>query len=935
MRSTGRFPLILWLVAMAARSFVSHSEPLPFDPAIRYGELENGLTYYVRENSKPENRAALRLVVNAGSILEEEDQRGLAHFLEHMAFNGTRRFEKQALVDFLEGVGMRFGPDLNAYTSFDETVYMLEIPLDDADIVSKAFQILEDWASGISLEIEEIDKERGVVLEEWRLGRGAQGRVQDKQIPILFHESRYGVRLPIGEPAVIESAPREAFTRFYENWYRPDLMAVIVVGDFDGEVMEARVREQFGALPVRDGAPERAEYFVPDHEETLVSIETDPELTMSMVQIAYKRDPEASESEEDYRRSIVESLYVSLLNQRLSERMLDTEPPYLGAGVGKMNLVREKDIVYQAAAIREGQLESGLTALLVEAKRARRDGFSEGELARAKSNLVRSLQAAYEERDKTESSAYAEEYTRNFLTGEPIPVIAKELEMTERFAETISIEEVNRVADDWTTETNRVVLYAAPSKEGLEPPTRDALLAMITAADAQEIEVYEDTALDGPLLSSVPEPGSIVETVAYPEIDAHEWRLSNGAKVVVKATDFKNDEILVSAFSPGGVSLASDEAFVSADDADVLIGQSGLGEFDFFQLNKRLAGAVVSVSPQFGELSEGVSGATSPKDLETFFQLLHLVFTAPRADERILGLYKAQLADVIANRSQDPNEVFADAILKARFGDHPRRQPLSASALEALDLDAAFDFYRDRFADAGDFTFVLVGALDLEALKPLVETYVASLPSAGRKETWRNIGARPASGPKSVRVEKGIEPKSSVRVYFHGDATWSTQERYHMRSAVEALRIRLRKSLREEQGGTYGVSVAGSLSRDPETTFNASVAFGCAPDNVDSLLSSLWEAVESMGQSGATAEELSKVQEGQRRGYELGLQQNAFWLSNLEFLSRYQVSPESVLEFPNRVDELTSEDIATAVRKYFQRERAITAVLVPETVVEE
>ncbi len=436
--------------------------PLPLDPNITKSTLPNGLTYYIRENQKPENRAMFRLVVNAGSLQESESQRGLAHFLEHMAFNGTENFEKQELVNFLERIGMRFGADLNAYTSFDETVYMLEVPMDDEDVLNTALKVLRDWMQGISFDAEEIDKERGVVIEEWRLGRGAQGRLNDKQIPILFHESRYADRLPIGDVDIIKNAPRSEFVDFYQNWYRPNLMAIIAVGDFESDKIEALIKQYFGDLKNPENAPERISHPVPDHEATLFSIETDPELQNTQLQIAYKRAPSPQGTAGAYRASIVEQLYTSMLNQRLGEKVQEANPPYLYGAMGKASMVRNKDVIVQMAVVKEGQYEEGLKALLLEAKRAQRDGFTPSELARIKSNVLRSMEQAYAEREKTNSGAYTGEYTRNFLQQEPIPGIAKELELYQTFVPGITLQEVNQVASNWITPDNRVILFSAP-----------------------------------------------------------------------------------------------------------------------------------------------------------------------------------------------------------------------------------------------------------------------------------------------------------------------------------------------------------------------------------------------------------------------------------------------------------------------------------------
>ena len=575
-----------------------------------------------------------------------------------MAFNGTENFEKQEMVDFLEGIGMRFGPDLNAYTSFGETVYMLQVPLDDPEIVDKAFVILNDWASGIVFDPEEIDKERGVVLEEWRLGRGAQQRILDKEIPVLFHQSRYAERLPIGKTNIVATAKQEAFTRYYQNWYRPDLMAVIAVGDFESEVMEDLIRKHFSGLVNPPNAPEREEFPVPDHEETLFSIQTDPELPYALIQIVYKHPPAQGATRGDYRRSLVESLYTAMMNARLSERLQSANPPYLAATVGKLQLARSKDLFLQGAAVKEGAYEEGLTALLLEAERVKRDGFTATELARTKTATLRSYERAYNERDKSQSAGYAAELIRHFLVDEPIPGIEVELELVREFLEGVTLDEVNVAAKNWITDANRVILYSAPEKEGVPVPSKGDILSILTSASGEEFEAYDDGSTEAPLVGARPRAGKVVRERRFPESGVLEWTLSNDVVVWLKPTDFKNDQILMRAFSPGGHSLVDDARFVPAATAATVVGQGGLGEFDLVQLNKKLAGKIASVGASIGGLFEEASGSASPDDIETFFELIHLRFTAPRKDPEVFAGLVARNRDFVRNREKNPAVVF-------------------------------------------------------------------------------------------------------------------------------------------------------------------------------------------------------------------------------------------------------------------------------------
>ncbi len=918
------------LVLGVGPASAADTDPLPIDPAVTIKKLPNGLTYYLRANKKPENRAQFHLIINAGSILESEKTLGLAHFLEHMAFNGTKNFEKLEIVNFLERTGMTFGADVNAYTSFDETAYRLEVPMDKPEVVRKALQVLEDWAHNISFDAEEIEKERGVITEEWRTGRGAQGRLRDKQIPVIFHQSLYAERLPIGKTNTIASVTRQDFLDFYSKWYRPDLMAVIAVGDFDAKAMEAMIVEHFSKLKNPPNAPPRPVPAVPDHEGTLFSIETDPELSSTSVQILCKHPAAPDGSAANYRRDLVEGLYSGMLNQRLSERVQEANPPYLGAGVGKSHMVRVKDLATQMARVKDGLYAEGLKALLMESRRARRDGFTAAELERAKTMSLRGLEQAYEERDKTESSSYAREYSGNFLEHEPIPGIEAELRMTRRFLAEITLAEVNRAGDAWITETNRVIVYSAPDKAGKKAPTKEEILAVIKEAEGTEIAAYSDGVSDAPLLAKTPAPGKIVSEKQHQDVEAMEWVLSNGIHVLLKPTTFKNDQVLMTAFSPGGHSLVPAKDYLSAAMAAGILSQSGWGEYDAIQLQKKLAGKIASVGTSIGELEETMQGSASPKDLETWFQLMNLHFTAPRADEKAFQSYVTRIKTGLENRDRNPAVIFGDAIQKALFGDHPRHRPMTVELMKELDREAALRIYRDRFANAGDFTFVFVGAFKPTELRPLVETYLGSLPNLKRKEKGRDVGDDPKRGLVNVEVKKGLEAKSSLRLTFHGDAKWSMDERFALRAAVDVLRIRLREVLREDKGGVYGVSVSGDLSREPKPTFSCNVGFTCNPDNVADLTKAVLEEIKNLQASGPDKDHLEKVRETILRNYERGLKEDSFWLSNLSFYRENGLAFSGILNLPDRAKALTAKKVQTAAKKYFSTENLLTATLLPE-----
>lgn len=913
-----------------SQDFSDLDAPLPVDANMIVGQLDNGLKYYVRENKKPEGRVYLRLAVNAGSLQENDGQRGLAHFLEHLAFNGTRRFPKNAIIDFMERAGMRFGSHVNAYTSHNETVYMLELPTDKPGLLSTGFEILEDWATSMTLHPVEIEKERGVILEEWRSRQGAGERLSEKQIPYIFYKSRYAQRKPIGSMVVVRNAPRERFKEFYKDWYRPELMGVIVVGDIDGKDVEQRIKDVFGKLENDEDATERTPSEVPDHEESLYSIDTDPELTIASFRMLLKRPVGPDQSARDYRQMIVERLYFGMLNRRLDERAREPNPPYIQASAGNSRIAREKEALQQSVVFIEDHYQEGLDALMGETNRAVRDGFTAGELERVKADVLRSLENAFDEIDKTNSNTYADEYTRAFTVDEPIPGIEMELRMTESFLANITIEEVNAIGNGFAQTTSQVGLFSGPEKGGWEIPKEMDLIAAVEQAGRIELDPYDDRFLDAPLLADEPSDGSIVSESYDESVDTHTWELSNGAKVIVKPTDFKNDEVLMDSFSPGGHSLVMDDEYFSAAMSTMILGESGAGEFSSLQLEKRLAGKSINVSPYINGQYEGFRGSYSPRDADSFFRLLHLQATSPRLDKAAFSALESRLKAMIVNRSQSPQSVFQDAIEKELYGDHPRHLPLNMALLENIDSDLALAVFRSRFRDFSDFTFVFVGSIDLEELKAFSKTYLASLPSTHREERGRHLNDDPAKGQNNVTIEFGLEEKTSVRVLFNGEAEWSSGNRYIMSVVRDLLNIRMRETLREENGGTYGVGVYASLSREPTERYSSGFAFSCDPANADMLIAAGIQQIMDLQERGVRVKNLEKVQEIHLRGYQRSLKENSFWLRNLASAASEGRPFQEIVEFPEQVKVFDPYEIQEAAKRYFNFENVVVAKLNPK-----
>ena len=909
-------------------------EKISLDPNVRIGKLDNGLKYYIRSNEKPENRAELRLAVDAGSVLEDDGQQGLAHFAEHMAFNGTQNFKKHELIDFLESTGIRFGPELNAYTSFDETVYMLQVRTDSAEIFRKAFQVLEDWAHLISFEDEEIDKERGVIIEEWRLGRGANARMRDKQFPVIFKNSRYAERLPIGKKEILENFDYDTLKQFYADWYRPGLMAVVAVGDFNADTVETIIKNHFSKLEDKENPREREYFDVPDHAEPLYAIASDKEAMYSSVAVYFKRNKNIVATLDDYRREILINLYNGMFNERLREISREPKAPFANAGSGMGDLVRTKGVYVLSAMAKEGKIDSSLKILLREAERVEKYGFNKSELDRMKKNILRGIERRYAERDKTESYAYAQKYVYNFLKNNPVPGIEKTYELYNEFVPGITIEEINNLADEMITDSNRVVVVSVPEKEGLEIPKEEELEKVFAEVSEMKIEPYEDELSGEELISEEPQPADIVEENHIKEIDVTELTLANGVKVILKPTDFKNDEILFSAFSPGGTSLASDEEYISATVASQIIDESGVADFSLDELEKLLAGKAVSVSPYISELYEGFSGSVSSKDTETLFELIYLYFEKPRADSTAFESYKSKIETYLKNREASPRVALQDTVQMTMAQNHFRAQPWSEKTINKIDLKEASDFYKERFADVSDFTFLFVGSFQVDSLKPFIKKYLGGIKPINRKENWRDINKDYPEGVIKKEVHKGIEPQSQAVINFTGGFNWNRQNIYQLRSLVEVLNIRLREVIREDEGGTYGVRAARYVSKNPDEEYMIQISFGADPERVNELSNKIMDQIDTLKNFGPEEKTVEKVKEIQIRSREKNLKENRTWLYSLESAYKNNEDPLEILTYDKLINSLTVEDIKTSANKYFNMNNYVKVVLYPEDFVE-
>ena len=907
------------------------TQQMPVDPQITMGKFSNGLRYYIRANKKPEKRAELRLVVKAGSILEDDDQQGLAHFVEHMAFNGTKNFPKQDIVSFIESLGMRFGADLNAYTSFDETVYSLQVPTDKPETMDRALLILEDWDHNVTFNQAEIDKERGVVMEEWRLGRGAGSRTRDKIFPIMFKGSRYANRLPIGTPEIIQNGTPERIKKFYTDWYRPDLMAVVAVGDFDKSAVEKLVTNHFASIPAATTPRPRQTYDIPDRTETGYALTTDKETTTTTVEVDTLLPAREQGSVGVYRQKTVDRLFSGMLSARFSDLTQKPDAPFVFAFAGRGRfLARTKEAASLIAVVKEDGIERGLESLLTEAERVSRFGFTETELARQKQSVLVSYERLVNEKENRLSASRADEYIRNFLENESLPTADDELALHQRFLPEITLAEINKLAPEWFHSQNRLVVITGPQKTGLTMPDENKLAAVLKSAPSKELKPYVDTITSAALLDPIPEPGKITRTSSLDSIGVTIWELANGVKVVLKPTTFRADEILFRATSPGGTSLASDEDYIPASTATQVITAGGLGKFNSIDLRKMLTGKVASASPFIGELEEGLQGSSSRKDLETMFQLVYLVFTQPRADSAAFGVQATQARTFMANQTAVPEFAFFDALTNARYQNHLRRRLATAATVDEWSLDKSFAFYKDRFADASDFTFVFVGSFDPAMMKPLVERYLGALPSLRRKESWKDIGVRPPTGVVERKIEKGIEPKSRAAIVISGPFEFDQSHRVAIRAMAEILQMRLLDIIREELGGTYGISASFNYQKIPKPEYSINIQFGCAPDRTEDLIKRVFLEIEKFKADGPTEKQLNDEREALMREFETNSKQNAYLLNQI--VQRLQNGEDvaalwNVPEFYKKLDVAT---VQLAARTYLNTSSYVKVTLFPE-----
>ncbi len=908
---------------------------IPLKSEVKTGVLKNGLHYFILQNKKPENRAELQIVVRAGSLQEDNDQAGLAHFTEHMAFNGTKDFPKDQLVSFLEQTGARFGADVNASTGFDRTYYMITIPLDKDGLLDKGLLVIEDWLSGVSFDAEEIEKERGVIMEEWRLSMAtANGRIQKIHLPNFLWGSRYVDRLPIGDTAIIQHAPRTAFTRFYNDYYRPNISAVIVVGDINVDEIEAKIIKNFSDVHNPDNPKSIIEYDIPIHEKPIVSIAADKELQMPNFSFIYKHKADGFREGTygEYRFNIMKNLFNTILNYRLQEIARKSDSPYLYAGGGYDNFITKSlNAMNYIVVPKLDKMNEAYKKILEEGFRFTQFGVTESELERAKAEILSAMEKAFNEKDKTESSALAQELYRYFHEKESAPGIEAEFQMHKDFLPEITAKEINKILKPLMRDEGLVIAASIPIKDGIKVPTENELLAMYNEVKNSKIEAYHDVDASKPLMSKKPKAGKVSDQKENKALGTTEFTLSNGIKVVLKSTDFKNDEVLFRAYRMGGTSLANDNDYFSASLASSIIDESGLGEFDATTLSKMLQGKRAGATPYISTLSEGIQGEASPKDIELMFQMIYMYFNEPRKDDEAFKSVLSRVKESIQNSSSSPDRIFGDTINATMGGYHFRAIPLKVEDLNKVNLQKAFDFYKSRFNNANDYTFLFVGNFKVNEIKPLIETYIASLNvDKSQKSTFKDNGIKTPMNSFSKEVKKGIEPKSSVRLVLNGKMDFTREDRFALRAMVEVMSIRLREVIREDMGGVYGIGAYPRMEKYPNPEYAVYISFGTGPDKVNDLIAAAKNVIEDMKTGNFDDINIQKVKEILSRENEINLKENRYWLNSMYSYLMNDENMDNILKNQELINSITKENVVKAAKKYLNMDSFKQFVLNPE-----
>lgn len=926
--------LVLVLSGLLSFSQYKLTDPIPLDPNVKVGKLSNGLTYYIRRNPKPEKKLELRLAVNAGSVLENDNQRGLAHFMEHMGFNGSRNFPKNELVDFLQKSGVEFGADLNAFTSFDETVYILPVPTEDPQMVEKGFTVLEDWAFNNLFDKNEIEKERGVVLEESRLSKGSFERMSRIYFPKLFNGSKYANRLPIGTDEVLKSFKHETLKSFYKNWYRPNLMAVIVVGDIDPAEAEKKIRAHFEKFKNPAGATPRPSIIpIPQRARPEAMVVTDEEATNTIVQIYnFVKPATRQKTWANYRQALIENLVSTLINQRLSELTQKENPPFLFGQAGYSPFLRGYQAFNSFAVLGEGTIDDAVNALIDETNRARVHGFLQSELDRARASLLTNTEKAYNEKDKSESASIVQQYLNHFLNASPIPGVEHRYQFVKQVLPGITLQEINEAAKKMPTTSNAFTLVMAPAAMKDKLPDSTRLLKTVIAANARKVEAYQEAEVASSLLDKTPAPGKVVATSKNEKLGSTDFTLSNGISIRIKPTTLKNDEIMYDAWRWGGFFHYPLEDKENAKNAATLVRQMGVRDMSPTDLRKFLAGKTLSVTPYINASEEGIEGKSSVRDFETLLQLTHLYMTAPRKDEGLFRSFVSKQKGGLAFMSKDPMTSYFDTLQKIVYSNNPWALEVPRPEdYDRINLDRSMEIYRGIFGNAHGLHFTFVGNIDPEEARPLLEKYLGSLPASPVARTYKDAGIRLLQGQTEVTLKRGKESQSMINLFFEGETEYTRENKLHLAALLEVLNIRIIEKLREDMSGMYGGGLGGTIQKRPYVHYSIQASIPCGPENVEKMTTALIGIIRDAQEKGIDQKDLDKVKETWKKQYHVQMQNNDFWLTGLSNAFINQDNPENILDYEQKVDAITTADLQNAAKKYLTLNNMVKAFLYPES----
>lgn len=913
-------------------------KPLPIDPKVRYGKLDNGLTYYLRHNEQPKDRADFYIAQRVGSVLEEDSQAGLAHFLEHMAFNGTKNFPGKQLSDYLETVGIRFGENLNAYTGFDETVYLIkDAPITRQGIIDSCLLVLHDWSNAISLEADEIEKERGVIREEWRTSDQAYMRMLKQQLPVMFPNSQYANRLPIGDINVINNFKHDELRNYYKKWYRPDLQAIVVVGDIDVDKIEAQLKTLFADVPKPIDAAERIMYPVPDNDAPLVSIAKDKEATNTSINIFYKHNPLPVELRGTIQGMVLDYIRrvsSSMIGDRFYEISQKPDAPFMSAYAydGPYFVAKTKDAWSVIGSSKDGKILDALKALVRENEKVNQFGFTVPEYERAKADLLKQYESAYKERDKQKNNSYVSEYVNHFTDGGYIPGIETEYELIKQVADGIKVEDVNKYIQNIIGDKNIVISLSGPDKEGLVYPTEEELLAAFNEAKGEKVEAYVETVSDDPLVEKLPAPGKIVSTKENKLLGTTELVLSNGIKVALKHTDFKKDQILMTATSPGGTSLVGDKDIPNLKIINSAINLGGVGNFSQTDLGKKLAGKKVNVYVSLGPDCEKVDGSASPEDLETMFQLVYLYFTQPRMDEDAFASFLERTRNQLKNLHMNPMSAFSDSLNYNMYKGNPRMKRIETSELDKINYARIMDLYKERYADASDFLFSFVGNIDLASIEPLIEQYLATLPTLKRSDAKgdESVYPRIEKGKTMKRFSRTMEtPKASIVAVYSGKIDYTPENIVLMTALKQILDIVYVEKVREDEGGTYGVSVSSRISPFPKGQAILQTYFDTDPEKADKMNAIVHDELERIAKEGPRKEDFNKTKENMQKKYAENVQENGYWLGILDDYYFHGLNRETSQK--KILDNMTPDKIKAIAKALLSQNNVVEIFMEPET----